>query len=53
MLDQNEDEEFESLGKKFLSDAAPTGNVDGDIYIVTSKLPIDMKGIAWQQESSQ
>ena len=47
MLDQNKDEEFESLVKELSSDATLTDYIDLDMDGAMPQSPIDMKSVAW------
>ena len=54
LVSQEEDEEeFESLVKGLSTDVSAAGYIDFDRDIVTSQPLIDVKNIAWRQESRQ
>lgn len=53
MLDQNKDEEFESLVKELSSDATLTDYIDLDMDGAMPQSPIDVKSVAWRQECWQ
>ena len=53
MTDFAEEEEFEILVKELSIDVFAGEYIDFDREVVTSQLSIDVKNIAWQQESRQ
>ena len=53
LTDFAEEEEFESLVKELSTDVSAAEYIDFDRDVVTSQPSIDVKNIAWQQESRQ
>ena len=53
MTDFAEEEEFESLVKELSTDVSAAEYIDFDGEVVTSQPSIDVKNIAWWQESRQ
>ena len=53
LTDFAEEEEFESLVKELSTDASAAEYIDFDREVVTSQSSIDVKNIAWRQESRQ
>ena len=53
MTDFPEEEEFESLVKDLSTDVSAAECIDFDREFVTSQPSIDVKNIAWRQESRQ
>ena len=53
MTDFAEEEEFESLVKELSTDVSTVEYIDFDREVVTSQPSIDVKNIAWRQESCQ
>ena len=53
MTEFAEEEEFESLVKELLTDVSAAEYINFDREVVTSELSIDVKNIAWRQESRQ
>ena len=53
LTDFAKEEEFESLVKEFSTDVSAAEYIDFDREVVTSQPSIDVKDIAWPQESSQ
>ena len=53
LTDFAKEEEFESLVKEFSTDVSAAEYIDFDREVVTSQPSIDVKDIAWLQESSQ
>ena len=53
MSDFAAEEEFESLVKKLSTDVSAAGYINFDQEVVTSQPSIDVKNIAWRQESRQ
>ena len=51
MTDFTEEEEFESLVKELSTDVSAAEYIDFDREVVTSQPSIDVKNIAWRQES--
>ena len=53
MSDFAAEEEFESLVKELSTDVSAAGYINFDQEVVTSQPSIDVKNIAWRQESRQ
>ena len=53
LIDFAEEEEFESLFKELSTDVSAAEYIDFDREVVTSQPSIDVKNIAWRQESRQ
>ena len=53
LTDFAEEEEFESLVKELSTDVSAAEYIDFDREVVTSQPSIDVKNIAWRQESRQ